>query len=203
VELPLHREVERVVPLATHRAAPTTAAAAARGMTELELAARFFPAAFAVAAVDLATKAWAVAALAERSVTLGPWLSLSLAFNRASAGGVSLGEHTRAINFTATGVVVGLVIMLVPALARVDRGAWRALALLTGAGLGNLASLLRGGRGVPDFIALRLAGRAWVLNVADVALVVGLALLARTVVTLARAARAEGRGSRAPAGALR
>jgi lipoprotein signal peptidase len=98
-------------------------------------------------------------------------------------------------------VVIGLVIMLAPELTKVDRRAWRALALLVGAGLGNMASLLSG-RGVPDFIALHRAnGAAWVLNVADVALAVGLALLAGTAVRLARAARlgrgAAGRGAAA------
>jgi lipoprotein signal peptidase len=193
VELPVHREAERAAPRTARREEPATVAAVARGLTELELAARFFPLVLLVVAADLTTKAWAVAALAERTVSLGPWLSLSLAFNGASAGGVSLGEHTRALNFTATGVVVGFVVMLVPALARVDRGAWRALALIAGAGLGNLVSLLRGGAGVPDFLALHVGDGAWVLNVADVALAVGLSLLARTVVVLARAARAESR----------
>jgi lipoprotein signal peptidase len=53
-----------------------------------------------------------------------------------------------------------------------------------------MASLLSG-RGVPDFIALHRWGGsgAWVLNVADLALAVGLALLAGTVTRLARASR--------------
>jgi lipoprotein signal peptidase len=193
VELPVHRDADRAVDRAA-RARAEVRAVAATGLTELQLAARFFPAVLAVAAADLATKAWAVAALAERSVALAPGLSLSLAFNAASAGGISLGEHTRAINFTATGIVVGFLIMLVPTLTRIDRSAWRALALVAGAGLGNLASLLAGGRGVPDFIAVRVGDAGWILNVADVALLVGLALLARTVVRLARAARLEARG---------
>jgi lipoprotein signal peptidase len=202
--------VERDVPIRVHRTADVAPAAAravaprtAAALTEPQLAARFFPLACVVAAADLATKAWAVASLAGESVRLGPWLSLSLAFNRGSAGGVWLGENTRALNFTATGIVVGLVIMLVPELAKADRRSWRALALVAGAGLGNMASLLSG-RGVPDFLALHLRGAhggAWVLNVADLALVAGLALLAGTAARLWRSSRAgRAAGSGAPGG---
>jgi lipoprotein signal peptidase len=188
------RVVERDVPIRVHRdadVATTVPVAAPRPLTEPQLAARFFPLVVLVAAADLATKAWAVSTLAEAPVRLGPWLSLSLAFNHASAGGVWLGENTRALNFTATGVIIGLVLMLVPELAKADRRSWRALALIVGAGFGNMASLL-GGRGVPDFIALHRgpgAAGAWVLNVADLALAAGLALLGGTVARLARAAR--------------
>lgn len=193
VTLTLHRNADRVVAAETTRATPT--ASPVPPLTERALAARFFPLMLAVVGLDLATKAWAVATLAGGSIALGPWLSLSLAFNRASAGGVSLGEHTRTLNFVATGLVVGLVVALAPALVRADRRGWRALALIAGAGLGNMASLFHGGRGVPDFIAVRHTAGAWVLNVADVALVVGLALLVGTVVRLARAALSIRRGS--------
>ena len=188
--------VERDVPIRVIRSADlpkasaeprTTVARAAAALTEPQLAARFFPLAFVAAAADLASKAWAISALSVESIALGPWLSLSLAYNRASAGGVWLGENTRALNFTATGIIVGLVIMIAPELVKVDRRSWRALALIAGAGLGNMASLLSG-RGVPDFIALHHGRGAWVLNVADLVLVAGLALLAGTVARLARAA---------------
>ena len=105
------RVVERDVPIRVHRAAdvaPAPATAAPRALTEPQLAARFFPLVALVTAADLATKAWAVSVLADAPVRLGPWLSLSLAFNRASAGGVWLGESTRALNFTATSVIVGV-----------------------------------------------------------------------------------------------
>ena len=208
VERDVPIRVVRSADLPTAPAAATTVARAAAALTEPQLAARFFPLAFVAAAADLASKAWAISALSTESVALGPWLSLSLAYNRASAGGVWLGENTRALNFTATGIVVGLVIMIAPELTKVDRRAWRALALLVGAGLGNMASLLSG-RGVPDFIALHRAAfggshGAWVLNVADVALAVGLVLLAGTAVRLTRAARLGARrGARGGAPALR
>jgi lipoprotein signal peptidase len=188
--------VERDVPIRVVRSADlpkapaeptTTVARAAAALTEPQLAARFFPLAFVAAAADLASKAWAISALSTDSIALGPGLSLSLAYNRASAGGVWLGENTRALNFTATGIIVGLVIMIAPELVKADRRSWRALALIAGAGLGNMASLLSG-RGVPDFIALHHGRGAWVLNVADLVLVAGLALLGGTVARLARAA---------------
>ena len=79
--------------------------------------------------------------------------------------------------------------MLAPVLARVDRRSWAAVALIVGAGLGNLASMASDPRGVVDFIAV---GR-YVLNVADVALLVGLGLLARTTFGMLRTVRG-GRG---------
>jgi lipoprotein signal peptidase len=187
VTIPLHRELGRESTRAVVH--PQRDA----GYSELALAARFFPLAAAVVAVDLMTKAWAATALAARTMTLSPLVSLSLAYNRALAGGVSLGENTRALTFAATGIVVGLLVMIAPAVTRHHRRAWVALALIAGAGLGNLASLAADARGVVDFIAVRRPGGAWVLNVADVALAAGLVLLAWTVVVLARDA-VRGRG---------
>lgn len=158
-------------------------------VTEAELAQLFLPIAALVVAADLATKAWAVTALAGARHTIFSWLSLTLVFNGASAGGVWLGDNTRAINFAATGIVVGLLVAIVPALARIDRRSTIALALAAGGGVGNLVSLAEGGRGVPDFIAIHHLSGAWVINVADIGLVVGLALLARTVVLLVKALR--------------
>jgi signal peptidase II len=188
---PRTRIVERDVTIPVHRELGREATRAVvlpqrdAGYSELALAARFFPVVAAVVAADLATKAWAATALAARTMTLSPLVSLSLAYNRALAGGVSLGENTRAITFAATGVVVGLLVMIAPAVTRHHRRAWVALALIAGAGLGNLASLASDARGVVDFIAVRRPGGAWVLNVADLALAAGLALLAWTVVVLA------------------
>ena len=163
------------------------------------LARRFFPLALLVALVDLVTKALAVAWLAP-GVTLGAALPLRLhlVYNAASAGGVSLGEGTRTLNVAATGVVIGLLVMLVPALTRVDRRAPLALALVAGGGLGNLASLLGSAPGVPDFLAIPHAGGAWVVNVADLALLAGLLLLGRTVWAIVRAIRLQGAGHPVP-----
>jgi signal peptidase II len=199
---------ERVVPFPTHReiARPRTSvrdtvvasveevetvAEAPAPMTERALAMRFFPLVGAVAVADLATKALAVEALADRTVAVAGPLALHLVYNTASAGGVWLGAHTRELNLVATGVVIGLLVMLVPMLARIDRRSWAALALIAGGGVGNLTSLASSPHGVPDFLAFRHPGGAWVLNVADVFMVAGLVLLGRTVLVLARAVRAE------------
>jgi signal peptidase II len=190
VAIPVHQELPFVAPRVAPSVAPSVVPATLvrPPVDEMALAARFFPLVAAVAAAELASKAWAASALADRTVNVASSLALSLAYNPASAGGVSLGEHTRAINFTATGIIIGLLVMLAPTLARVDRRSWVALALIVGAGAGNLASLAGDPRGVVDFIAV---GR-WVLNVADVALIAGLALLSRTALMLLRAVRSGG-----------
>lgn len=168
--------------------------AAARGaqFSERALAARFFPLTVAVASADLLAKMVAASALADgRTRAVGP-LALQLVYNAGSAGGVMLGAHTRALNLAATGLVVGLLVMLVPVLARVDRRSTAALALIAGGGLGNLVSLATSARGVEDFLAWRHAGGAFVVNVADLAMAAGLLLLGRTLWQLARAVRTQG-----------
>ena len=186
-DTPIPRRAARAV------AGGVAAHAAARGarLTERALAARFYPLALLVAAADLGTKLLAASTLADGAprAAVGPF-ALQLVYNVGSAGGVLLGAHTRAINLAATGLVVGLLVMLVPALARVDRRSTAALALIAGGGIGNLVSLATSARGVEDFLAWRhAAGGAVVVNVADLAMLAGLVLLGRTVWTLARAVR--------------
>jgi len=191
------RVVERGVSIPVHREPETlTPDTRPRELNEHGLAARFFPLAGVVVAADLLTKAWATSALGERAVQVANGVSLALSYNRASAGSVSLGAHTREVNFVATGVIVGLLVMLVPTLTKLHRRAWVAVALIVGAGLGNLVSLASDERGVVDFIALYRPGGAWVLNVADVALAIGLTLLAWTTCVLALAVRRKGARTR-------
>jgi lipoprotein signal peptidase len=195
-DTPIPRRAMRAV------AGGVAAHSAVRGaqVTDRALAARFVPVAAAVVCVDLTTKLVAAAALADGAPrALGP-LALQLVYNVGSAGGVMLGAHTRALNFAATGLVVGLLVMLVPALARVDRRSTAALALVAGGGVGNLVSLGASSRGVEDFIAWHHAQGAVVVNVADLAMLVGLVLLGRTLWQLARAVRTH--GPRARLGAL-
>ena len=159
---------------------------------ERALAARFFPLAAMVACADLLTKSIAAATLADGAPrALGP-LAFQLVYNVGSAGGVMLGAHTRALNLAATGLVVGLLVMIVPALARVDRRSTIAVALVAGGGAGNLVSLAASSRGVEDFLAWRHASGAVIVNVADLAMAAGLVLLGRTLWELARAVRAHG-----------
>ena len=202
-------EQERVVPIPVTRtadraatlAAPVAAAVAEAPapLSERALALRFFPLVALVALADLATKAIAVAALGEQTIPLADRLSLHLVYNTASAGGVWLGAHTRELNMVATGIVIGMLVMLVPMLARLDRHAPTALALMAGGGVGNLASLVSSRRGVPDFLALHHEGGAWIMNVADLFMFAGLLLLGRTIVVLALAVRTHGPRQRASA----
>jgi lipoprotein signal peptidase len=207
VPLPTHREVaiERPAVRPSVRATVIAEVAVERAavepapLTERALAARFFPLVGAVAAIDLWTKQLAVESLADRTIEVADSLALHLVYNTASAGGVWLGAYTRELNLVATGIVVGLLVMLVPLLSKLDRRAWLALGLMAGGGVGNLASLATSSHGVVDFLAFRLTGGAWVLNVADVFMFAGLALLGRTILVLARAAREERAAGALPA----
>ena len=134
----------------------------------------------AVAAVaivlDQATKALAVARLAETAVPLlGGILQLSLTYNSGSAFGLETPAWV-AVGVSVIVCVVILVYMLRGAGQTRLRGA--ALGLVLGGALGNLGDRLRAGA-VIDFIDLRV----WpVFNVADIAISVGVGLLVLEVV---------------------
>ncbi len=188
---PLPRRALRAVGSAAIGATPVIA--------ETVLARRFFTAALLVAVVDLLAKALAAAVLPlGELIGRGP-IALMLAYNTGMAGGMPLGDHTRAINLASTGVVVGLLVMLVPTLARIDRRSTARLALVVGGGLGNLASLATSSKGVVDFLVLRAGSYAIVVNVADLAMWVGLALLARTGLELVKEIRVKGGRAMIPA----
>ena len=198
VPIPVTRTADRATALPRTVATPAVVEPAA--LSERALALRFFPLLALVAIADLATKAIAVALLGgQEAIALGGPLSLHLVYNTASAGGVWLGAHTRELNMVATGVVIGMLVMLVPVLARLDRHAPTALALMAGGGAGNLASLVSSPRGVPDFLALHHEGGAWIMNVADLFMFAGLLLLMRTIGVLVLAMRAHGPKQRAGA----
>jgi lipoprotein signal peptidase len=200
-------EVERVVPIPVTRTADyaplrtTRAVAPAPAveapLSERELAWRFYPLVALVALLDLATKAFAVAGLGEQAIALGGPFSLHLVYNTASAGGVWLGAHTRELNMMATGVVIGLLVMLVPHLARLDRHAPTAIALMAGGGAGNLASLVSTQHGVPDFLSVRYDGGAVIMNVADLFMFAGLLMMGRTILLVLLAIREHGPRHRA------
>lgn len=169
--------------------AATSVASEPAELTDRALAMHFFPIVAAVMVLDLLTKGLAIGALGDQVTSLGAGLSLRLVYNTASAGGVWLGAYTRELNIAATGVVIGLLVMLVPSLARLDRRAPTALALIAGAGAGNLASLVTSDKGVPDFIAVPATGGAWVMNGADVMMCVGLLMMSRTILVMLRTIR--------------
>jgi lipoprotein signal peptidase len=75
-----------------------------------------------------------------------------------SAGAGWLGASTRGANVAATGAVLGVLMLLAPALHRLERRTTEALALMVGGGLGNLLSLATRDTGVPDFLRVEHAG---------------------------------------------
>lgn len=145
---------------------------------------RRWPALAALAAVvvvaDQLTKAWALRALEDRTVDLVGSLRLRLVFNTGSA--FSIGAGLGPV-LAIVGVVV--VLFLLRASKDVEGGpALMALGLVLGGAIGNLTDrALREGDGflsggVVDFVDLQW----WpVFNVADVAIVSGVALLAFTL----------------------
>lgn len=143
-----------------------------------------------VAVGDLLTKQTAIWLLADGETVYSSWLRFTLVHNDAAPLGLSFGIWTFHINWMiATGAIL---LMLVASrdLARIDPEAPVALGLIVGAALGNLSSLLMHDAGVVDFVAVGVGGGVEVvLNAADIAAYVGLALLGRTawrVVSLAR-----------------
>ena len=131
-------------------------------------------------AVDQLAKAWALRALDDRVIELVGSLRLRLVFNTGSAFSIGAGVGPL---LAVVGVVV--VLVLLRAGSQVQGGAARAaLGLVLGGAVGNLVDrALRDGDGflggaVVDFVDLQW----WpVFNVADVAICVGVGLLALTL----------------------
>lgn len=145
----------------------------------------------AVTLADLLTKQIAVARLAHAGLALGDTVRLTLLHNHGLAWGLSGGGQALAITLAGTALLLGAVAAVRRPLAIVDPTSPRMLGLVVGAALGNAISLLLW-PGAPDFIALDVGGGTeTVINVADVALFVGLALCCRTTWRVAIAARAE------------
>lgn len=147
-----------------------------------------------VALADLGTKWLAVAWLADGGASLGALggalgerVRLVLVANARGAFGVGLGPHTHGVNVALTSLAIVLVVRVCRELARIDARAPRALGLIAGAAGGNLVSLLTTPGGVPDFLAIdHGGGRELVLNLADVAAYVGLAMMVRVSVALVK-----------------
>ncbi|MEO7966680.1 MAG: signal peptidase II, partial [Gemmatimonadaceae bacterium] len=100
--------------------------------------------------------------------------------NNAGAFGWSAGIYTWQLNLALTLAAIVFMIPVTRDLARIDASAPRALGLIVGGALGNLASLVTSPKGVIDFIAINFENWGIVLNVADVAAYVGLAMILRT-----------------------
>jgi signal peptidase II len=162
-----------------------------------QIALRFIGWATVVLVLDLMSKHWAVTALADSAVAITDGLALFLVFNSGLAGGASIGPYTWLVNALGTLATVGMVVGAVVPLARVDRRASVAMGMVAGGALGNLTSILGEARGVPDFLALRLADVWVVFNVADIGLWLGAALLVPIVLALVRIIRDERRAANA------
>lgn len=151
-----------------------------------------------VAVGDWLTKAAAARLVTADSHVFSDRLRLAVVHNDGTAFGWSAGAYTWQLNLLLT---VGAIILMVPVardLARVDQSAPRALGLIVGGAFGNLASLLLPPPGVVDFISIRTGATSeFVLNVADIAAYVGLAMITRTgfliVAELRRTVHAERR----------
>jgi signal peptidase II len=153
------------------------AGAAERSVTTARRA-EFFGAAIVAVAADQLSKAWALATLdGGRVIDLVGTLRLRLTFNEGSAFGLG-GGRTTLVSLIA--VVVSLVVIRLG--VRASSRPWAlGFGLVLGGALGNLVDrVIRDGTGllggrVVDFIDLQW----WpVFNVADIAIVVGVGLLA-------------------------
>ncbi|MEO7962296.1 MAG: signal peptidase II, partial [Gemmatimonadaceae bacterium] len=136
--------------------------------------------ALAVAAIDLGTKAAAKRLLIQDPGVFSSPLQLAVVHNNAGAFGWSAGIYTWQLNLALTLAAIVFMIPVTRDLARIDSSAPRALGLIVGGALGNLASLVTSPKGVIDFIAINFESWGIVLNVADVAAYLGLAMILRT-----------------------
>ena len=155
----------------------------------------FATTALLVAAADLGTKHLAESLLGTAEVpyvALGDLVRLVVVHNDALAFGFSVGSYTWPLNIAMSVAAIVLIVAVCGELATIDSAAPRALGLIGGAALGNLASLILSPAGVVDFLAFgRGGGRELVLNFADVAAYLGLAMIARTTWLAVRALQAE------------
>lgn len=140
---------------------------------------------------DLATKAAAMEILGGETTAFAHWLRLAVVHNDQGAFGWSVGGYTWQLNLALTLAAIVLTIPVARDLARVDNSAPRALGLIVGGALGNLASLVTSPYGVVDFIELDFTSVGVALNVADVAAYAGLVMVLRTGVLVVAALRRE------------
>ena len=147
-----------------------------------------------VALGDTFTKQIAMALVPTAGISLGVLpdrIRLLPVLNDQAAFGIGLGTYTWEINVVVTVATILLIMRVCRDLAAVDPWAPRILGLIAGAALGNLISLTLSPGGVPDFIAVTVAGgREIVMNLADISAYVGIALMGKLVVSILRAMRA-------------
>ena len=135
-----------------------------------------------ITAVDVATKWWAVAALAPTRFphsVAGDWLRLTLVYNPGAAFGLNVGEHSRWVFMGLTVIALGILGRLYMNTRDGEVSRSVALALVVGGAVGNLIDRIRSDRGVVDFIDIGFGATRWpTFNVADMAVTSGAVLLA-------------------------
>lgn len=134
-----------------------------------------------VAVGDWLTKAVAARLVGTEPVVLTDGLRFAVVHNAGTAFGFSAGTYTWQLNLALTFAAIALMIPVARDLSRIDEAAPRALGLIVGGALGNFASLVISPPGVVDFISVSVgANSELVLNVADLAAYIGLAMMVRT-----------------------
>ena len=135
-----------------------------------------------VAAIDVATKWWAVDRLFPQRMPhglFGDWLRLTLIYNPGAAFGLNLGQYSRWIFMVLTLVALVILSRLYRATRPGDHPRALSLALVCGGALGNLIDRVRSASGVVDFIDVGIGDSRWpTFNVADMAVSLGAFLLA-------------------------
>jgi signal peptidase II len=152
----------------------------------------FWPLLFLLVLSDCATKRWAETHLTAYTPepAVGEVVRWTLAYNRAAAMGITLGDASRPVLILATLVALAALLRFYRAAGPGDVGAAAASALIAGGALGNLIDRVRWTGGVVDFIDVGVgASRFWIFNVADVGVTGGAARLAWLLLRRDRAAR--------------
>lgn len=133
--------------------------------------------------LDLITKRWALAALADghRGELLGGLIPLTLAYNKGAAFGLSIGEDSRWFFVPVT--ILALILLSVLMKQALSRDYLRivSITLVVSGAVGNLYDRVRWSRGVVDFIGpidLPIFGPFPIFNVADMSITCGAVLLA-------------------------
>ena len=136
-----------------------------------------FPAALATLALDQITKAAVLAWMTAPPIPLTPFFNLTLSFN----AGVTFGIGRRLGADGASLLAVGAAVIIAMLLWWLSRAKSRVeacgIGLIIGGALGNVVDRLRQGA-VTDWLDLHVAAWHWpIFNLADVAIVSGVALL--------------------------
>jgi lipoprotein signal peptidase len=143
--------------------------------------------AIVVALVDLVIKLCALTLLGERSIALTSWLGFEVHLNGQMAWGLAAGISPALLTFGATLAIVALGGLVARELITVDRWTPIAFGLIAGAGIANAFDGLIPPPGAVDFIVVAHSGIETVLNGADFAVLMGLAICCRTTVLLGMA----------------